>query len=135
MATITNRIQILTVELPAKPGALFSVYSKFKEQAVNVLATWAYEMGPGNAQAHFYCSDLEKAKSVLLSLGLKPSIENAVHVESEDRIGAYAEHLQRIAKAHININATDAFSLNGKFACVFFVDQKDYQALCKALTC
>lgn len=135
MATIATRIQVLTVALPAKTGSLLGIFQKFKETNVNVLATWAYEMGPGNAQGHFYCANTDLAKTVLLGMSLKPTVENAVHVEGEDRVGVYAEQLSRISKAHISINATDAFSINGKFACVFFVDAKDFQALCKVLGC
>ncbi len=135
MATNINRIQVIGVTLPAKAGSLFQIYSNFKEKGVDVLAAWAYEMGPGNAQSHFYCKDLERAKVALMALGFKPSIEPAVHVETEDRLGVFAELLHRISKARLSVNATSAMSVGGKFACVFFVDPKEYQGLCKALGC
>jgi len=51
------------------------------------------------------------------------------------RLDTYAELLQKIAKAGINLHATDALSTNGRFATVFFADQKDIPNLCTALGC
>ena len=133
MATTAKKIQTLTVALDAKAGALGKVYSAFKEANVNVLASWAYEMGPGQAQAHFFCADMNKAKDVLGKMGMKPTIDDACWAEGDDRVGVYAELLAKVAKANINIDATDAFSVNGRFATVFF--SKDIPGLCKALGC
>jgi len=133
MATKCKKIQTLTVPLDAKPGALSHVYGAFREAGVNILASWAYEMGPGQAQAHFFAADTTKAKEVLTKLGKKATVDDAVYAEGEDRVGVYSELLGKVAKAGVNIEATDAFSVNGKFATVFF--SKDTPALCKALDC
>jgi hypothetical protein len=133
MATKVKRITTLTISLEAAPGALSAVYSAFKEAGVNILASWGYEMGPGQAQAHFYAADEKKAKEVLTKIGKKPSSDDAVYAEGDDKLGAYAELLAKIAKAGVNISATDAFAQQGRFAAVFFSD--DVPALCKALGC
>ncbi len=133
MATNVKKITTLTVPLDAKAGSLSQVYSAFKEAGINILASWAYEMGPGQAQAHFYAADTTKAKDVLTKMGRKPTLDDAVYAEGDDRTGVYAELLGKVAKAGVNIEATDAFGVNGKFATVFFA--KDTAALCKALGC
>src|SRR5262245_1085008 len=114
MATKVKKITVLTVSLEPAPGALSTVYSAFKEAGVNILAAWGYEMGPGQAQAHFYAADDKKAKEVLVKLGKKPTPDDAVWAEGDDKVGAYAELLAKIAKAGVNISATDAFALQGK---------------------
>ena len=133
MATHVKKIQTLTVPLDTKPGALSHVYTAFKEAGIKILASWAYEMGPNQAQAHFYAADTTKAKDVLTKLGKKTTIEDAVYAEGDDQVGVYAELLAKVTKAGVNIEATDAFGVNGKFATVFFA--KDTTALCKALGC
>jgi len=120
MATHVTKIQTLTVPLETQPGSLGKVYSAFKEAGVNIIASWAYEMGPGQAQAHFYAVDTHKAKDVLTKMGKTPTFDDAVYAEGDDRVGVYDELLAKAAKAGVNIDATDAFGVKGKFAAVFF---------------
>ena len=134
MAT-TKKIDLLTFKLETKPGALAKVFASFREANVNVLATWAYQMGPTEAQGHIYASDTTKAKDVLTKIGKAPKIEQAVYVEDVDEVGRYATLLKKIADAGINLEATDAFAIGGKFATLLFVDQKDIPKLCQTLGC
>ena len=135
MATTCKAIQTLEVNLETKPGALAKIYSAFKEANVNVIASWGYEMGPDEARAILYPTDLAKAKSVLTELGLSLTVRKACYAECEDKVGTYADLLNKIAVAGVNITATDAFGVNGRCATVFFCDTKDYSALCRALGC
>ncbi len=134
MAT-TKKIEILTYKLDPKPGALAKVFASFREAKVNVIATWAYQMGPTEAQGHVYASDTAKAKDVLTKIGREPRIESACYAEDVDEIGRYAALLKKIGDAGINLEATDAFAIGGKYAAIFFVDQKDIPKLCQTLGC
>lgn len=117
-----KKIQTLDVPLVAKPGALAQVYGAFKEAGINVIASWGYQMGPNEAQAHFYVSDIEKTRNVLTKMGMKPTLTDACWVEGDDKIGQYAEVLGKVAKAGVNISATDAFSIGNRWATVLFAD-------------
>ena len=132
MAT-AKKIAVLTVSLDAKPGALAQILGAFREAKVNLTASWGYQMGPGEAQAHFFTGDLDRAKQALTKLGKKPKTESAFWVEDADQIGSYHSVLQKIAQAGINIEATDAFAIGGKFATVIFVAEKDVPKAAKAL--
>jgi hypothetical protein len=134
MAT-TKKIDVLTYKLETKPGSLAKVYASFREAKVNVLATWSYEMGPGEAQGHVYVSDTANAKDVLTKIGKAPKVEQAVYFEDVDEVGRYATLLKKIGDAGINLVATDAFAIGGKFATVLFADQKDIPKLCQTLGC
>lgn len=134
MAT-TKKIEVPTINLESKPGSLTKVYAAIKEAKLNILGSWAYEMGPGQAQAHFYCTDTAKLKETLTKLGMPPKTEWACLAEGADNVGAFAELLQKISDAKVNLHATIALSTGGKFATVFCADQKDITALCKALGC
>lgn len=127
------KIQTVDVKLEAKTGALAKIYSAFKEAEVDIIASWGYEMGLGEAAAHFYTDDIDEAKAVLTKMGMKPTINNAVWVEGEDEAGIYADILAKVSKAGVNLDATDAFAIGGSFATVLFANEKDYGALCKAL--
>jgi hypothetical protein len=132
MAT-AKKIEVLTVQLEGKPGSLAQVFSAFHEVGVNVTASWGYQMGPGEAQAHFYTADLDKAKKALGKLGKSPKTEAAFWIEDADRIGAYHAVLDKLARAGINIEATDAFALGGRFATTIFVAEGDVAKAAKAL--
>jgi hypothetical protein len=134
MAT-AKKVELVTFKLEAKPGALAKVYASFRDAKVNVIATWAYQMGPSEAQGHIYASDTAKAKDVLAKLGREPKIEYACYVEDTDEIGRYASLLKKIADAGINLEATDAFAIGGKYATLLFVQQKDVPKLCQTLGC
>ncbi len=82
MAT-TKKIDLLTFKLETKPGALAKVFASFREANVNVLATWAYQMGPTEAQGHIYASDTTKAKDVLTKIGKAPKIGRSLRNASE----------------------------------------------------
>ena len=79
-----RKIDVLTVKLDAKPGALAQVLGAFREAKVNVTASWGYQMGPGEAQAHFFTADLERARQALTKLGKTPKTEAAFWVEDAD---------------------------------------------------
>ena len=128
-----KKIEILTVELEPKPGALANVYAAFRENGISTIASWAYQMGPDKATGHFYVTDPTKARDVLAKLGKPAKTEQAGWVEDVDQLGRYHDILAKIAKAGVNIEATDAFAINGKFACVIFVNQNDVERLAQAL--
>ena len=91
------------------------------------------QMGPGEAQAHFFTADPDRAKQALTKLGKTPKTEGAFWVEDADKIGNYHSVLEKIAKAGVNIEATDAFGIGGKFATVIFVAEGDVAKAAKAL--
>ena len=134
MAT-TKKIEILTYKLEPKPGALAKVFASFREAKVNVIASWAYQTGPNDAQGHVYASDTAKAKDVLTKTGAQPKVEYACYVEDADEVGRYAGLLKKIGDAGLNLEASDAFAIGGKFATVLFVNQKDIPKLCQTLGC
>lgn len=135
MATQVTKIQTLRVALNTQPGALGEVYNAFREANVNVIACCGYEIGPGKAEAVFYASDTNRAKDVLTKMGKNPALGNACFAQGDDKVGVYADLLQKIAREKINLHATEAFGVGGKFAGVFFCEEKDVPTLCKALGC
>src|SRR5256885_5013902 len=119
MAT-AKKIDVLTVKLDPKPGALVQILGAFREAKVNVTASWGYQMGPQEAQAHFFTADADRAKQELTKLGKTPKTEAAFWVEDADKLGNYHSVLEKIAKAGVNVEATDAFGIGGEVATRIF---------------
>src|SRR5436190_4471139 len=80
MAT-ARKIELLKVKLDPRPGALAEVLGAFREAKVNLTASWAYQMGPGEAEANFFTADLDRARQALTKLGKKPSTQTAFWVD------------------------------------------------------
>ena len=72
-----------------------------------------------------FAADADRAKQALTKLGKAPKTEAAFWVEDADKIGNYHGVLEKLAKAGVNIEATDAFGIGGKFATVIFVAEGD----------
>ena len=134
MSIITKKIQTLDVKLPTEPGSMGRVFGIFREAKVDVIATWGYEMGPGQGQAHFYVKDLELARKTLEKASMTPTTTDAVWMESDNTVGVYAEALTKLGKAGLNIGATDAFAVGNRFATVIYpATPKDFPKFCKTL--
>ena len=135
MSAQIKKIQTLEVTLGTKPGELSKVYAALKKNNIDVVASWGFEMGPGQAKAIIYPTDLNKAKTALNELHLTPKTGQACYATGDNKVGQYAELLEKVAKAGVNLHATDAFGVGNKFATVFFSEDKDFSTLCKALGC
>ncbi len=57
MSASVIAIKTVEVDLEPKTGALGEVYDAFLEAGVDVSASWAFEMGPGQAEGIFYVKD------------------------------------------------------------------------------
>lgn len=135
-ATSVKAIETITVDLEPKPGSLNAVLQAFREAGVDLRASWAFEMGPGMpGKGIFYAADTAKAEAALKALGKKPVRGRACWAEGEDKVGAYARLLAKVAAAGVNLHATDALGVGGRFCTVLFADEKDCDKLCKALGC
>ena len=128
-----KKIETLTFSLKTEAGSLGEVYRAFREEGLNVKASWAYQMGPNEAQAHVWTEDNKLGETILEKLGKKVTKDHACWVQGTDKTGAYAELLQKLAEKKINIEATDAMAIDGKWSAVFFTDKKDIDTLCSTL--
>lgn len=133
MTTSFKKIQTVTVSLETHAGSLCDVYIRFRDADINVLASWGYEMGPEQAEAILYVDNVDMAVDVLKEAGKDPKLGYAVYAEGDDQVGVYAEPLLAISEAGINLHATDAFAVGGRFVTVFFCSDTDVDELCEIL--
>ncbi len=135
MQTTTNKAQIIKVDLDTHAGELNKILKAFHESKVDLVANWAYEMGPDHAEAIFFPKDIKKTETVLTQLGFEPTTTWACYAEGTDQHGVYADLVNKVAEADINLTSTNAFATSGKFATMFFVNDEDFADLCHTLNC
>ena len=93
----------VTAHLENKPGRLAKICSALAQEKVDIRAITVME-SDGPSVLRFVTSDLETTKKVLTSLGTEYRIAEVLAVGLENRTGALARVLERLAEDHINID-------------------------------
>jgi hypothetical protein len=93
----------VTAQLENKPGRLAKICSALAQEKVDIRAITVME-AEGPSVLRFVTTDLETTKKVLTSLGTEYSLSDVLAVGLENRTGALARVLERLAEEHINID-------------------------------
>ena len=92
----------VTAFLENKPGRLAKICSALGHEKINLKAVSVME-SDGRSVLRFVTDDLEPTRKVLTSLGTEFDTAEVLAVEIENRPGALAKVLERLAEEHINI--------------------------------
>ena len=128
-----DRVTYAYLEVTDKPGEGARVLGKLQENGVNLKSMTAFPTSGGKSQIDVVAGsgDLDAAAK---KAGLKLSAKKqAFFISGEDRPGAVAAILKKLADAKINVTATNAASGQTGFGMIVFVKQKDLDAAAKAL--
>ncbi len=122
------------VDVADKPGEGTRVLAALKEGGVNLLAFTAFPTGGGRSQIDVVASSGDVAAAAQKA-GLKVSAKKqAFFIQGDDRPGAAAEWLKKLADAKINVTATNATcGGRGDFGLIVWVKASDVDAAAKAL--
>lgn len=137
MADIANRIEYYYAIIPNRTGEGNKIFNVLKSENVNLIAFSGFPAGWGRAQIDFVpqLADREKFVSTAQKAGIKligPKV--GFLVQGEDRIGAAAEILSRLAQEGINITAMQAIaSGEGRYGAIVWVKSGDISRAEKAL--
>jgi hypothetical protein len=134
MPDTIQRVQYFYVEVPDKPGEGARVLSLLKEAGVNLLAFSGFPKGR-RAQIDFIPSDAAAFRAAARKAKLKlTGPKTGFLVQGEDRIGAIAELMSKLAEAGINVTALDAVAAGaGRYGAIFWVKPGDVNKAAKVL--
>jgi len=91
-----------TAFLENKPGRLAKICSALAHEKVDLKALSVMDTN-GRSVLRFVTDRVEETRRVLTSLGTEFQVSEILAVEIEDRPGALARVLERLAEEHINI--------------------------------
>jgi len=134
MADTGKQVQYFYVEVADKPGEGARLLSLFKEAGVNLLAFSGFPQGR-RAQIDFIPADpaafrVAARKAKLKLVGPKTGFL----VQGEDRVGAVAELMAKLAEAKINVTACDAVAAGeGRYGAILWVKPADVQKAARVL--
>lgn len=103
----------VTAHLENKPGRLAKICSALAQEKVDVRAITVME-SDGPSVLRFVTTDVDITKRVLTSLGTEHTVTEVLAVALENRTGALARILERLAEEHINIDYAYASSASAQ---------------------
>jgi hypothetical protein len=134
MAETIHLVDYLYIEVPDKPGEAARVLAQLKEASINL---WAFSGFPEGrrAQLDFIPADPAAFKAVAKKNKWKlVGPKKAFVVQGEDRVGAVADLLAKLADANINVTATDAVCAGAdRYGMILWVKPRDVKRAAKAL--
>ncbi len=134
MPDTVRKVQYFYIMAPDKPGEGARALRTLAEAGVNLLAFSGFPEGK-RSQLDFVPEDPAAFRAAARKAKWKvtgPKV--AFVVEGEDRPGAVAEILGRLAEAKVNVTATDALCAGaGRFGVLLWVKPRDVSKAAKAL--
>jgi hypothetical protein len=134
MADVIRKVDYFSIQAANKPGEGLRYLDVLRGEGVNLLAFTGFPSGR-RAQIDFIPEDAgalrAAAKRMKLALGAK---KTAFLLQGDDRPGALADTLEKLAAAKINVTAMDAVtSGSGRFGAIFWVKPRDVNRAAKLL--
>ncbi len=135
MADTARRVEYYYVTVPNKAGEGSRALAQLKEQGVNLLAYLGFPTGNDRSQIDLVPENAGALRQAAGKAGLALSpAKRAFLIQGDDRTGAVADTLRKLADASINITAAAAASAGaGRYGMILWVAPADYDRAAKAL--
>jgi hypothetical protein len=129
-----RRVDYYYTTAPDKPGEGARVLGVFRDAGVNLVAFHGFPSAR-RTQLDFVPQDGAAFVAAAKAAKIKLSKPKAVfHFEGDDRVGAMAGVLGKLAAARINVTASEAIcTTNGRFAGLLWVKPRDVKKAAQAL--
>lgn len=134
MPDTVRRAAYYYTRVPDKPGEGARVLGIFRKAGVNFLAFHAFPSGR-RSQLDFFPSDAAAfvAAARRAKIKLSPK-KTAFLIEGQDRVGAVAAILRKLAAARVNVTAMDGVCTRGRrFGAILWVKPRDVRKAAAAL--
>lgn len=129
-----RRVDYFYIHVPNRPGEGARVLGVLRDAGVNLLSYSGFPEGRG-AQLDFVPEDAAAFRQVAKSAKWKlTGPKKAFLITGDDRPGAIAELIQKLADAKINVTACDAVAQSGgRYGAILWVASRDVGRAAKAL--
>ncbi len=136
MADTVTTLAYFAITIPNKTGEGAKVLTALNEAGVNMTGFWGYPVKGKKAQLDIAPADEKVFAKAAKKLGLEVGAKRkAFLVTGEDRPGAVAEALGKLAAAGISTYAAQAICAGeGRYGALIQVDDDDVKAAKKALS-
>jgi hypothetical protein len=134
MADTVRGVDYYYVTVPDTPGEGQRILSALKERGVNLLAFLGFPSG-GQSQIDLVPEDPQALREVAEQAGVTLSeAKRAFLIQGDDRVGAVADALEKLAEANVNVTAAAAAGAgSGRYGMILWVSEADYDRAAGAL--
>lgn len=135
MAETIQRVQYYYTEVSDKPGEGARLLNLLKEEEVNLLAFTGFPKGR-RAQIDFVPADQAAFKAAAKKAKIKlVGPKTGFLIQGDDRVGAIADIMTKLAEAKINVTAVDAAAAGlGRYGAILWVKSRDVTKAAKVLS-
>jgi len=121
-----RKVSCFSIQVADKPGAAIKVLSTLVSGGINLLACSGVTRGR-RAEITVVPEQTQRFNTVVRKAGLDfHSDKTGFLIQGEDRPGALAKHLQKLAAAGINVAGVDAVSAGkARWAAILWLDPAD----------
>lgn len=134
MTDVIRKVAYFAMDVPDKPGEAAKVLTALSRAGVNLLAFSGFPAGR-RSQLDFIPEDVPLFRKALSAerLKVRPK-KTGFLVQGNDRPGAVAELLQKLAAADINVTAVDGVSAGaGRWGAILWVKPQSVNKAAKVL--
>jgi hypothetical protein len=135
MADTVRSVDYYYVTVPDTPGEGQRVLSALKDSGVNLLAFLGFPVGGGQSQIDLVPEDAESLRRAAEQAGITLSeTKRAFLIQGDDRVGAVADTVAKLAEANVNLTAAAAAGAgSGRYGMILWVAPADYERAAAAL--
>jgi hypothetical protein len=135
MADTVQRVEYHYATVPDTPGEGLRILSALREGGVDLLAFLAFPTGEGQSQIDLVAADSAALTNAAGQAGVTlTGPKQAFLVQGDDRVGAVAGTIEKLAGAGINVTAAAAAGApSGTYGMVLWVAPSDYESAAATL--
>jgi len=127
-----KRVAYFKAKIDDKPGALLALAKDLKAKNLGLIGLKGVGQA-GQGEILVIAKNPDKLRDAWKASGTLAEEGIAFFVSGEDKTGALVTSLEAVAKAGVNIVATEAIAAVGKFGVVFWVYPEDLDKTAQAL--
>jgi hypothetical protein len=135
MADTVRGVDYYHVTVPDTPGEGQRILSALRDSGVNLLAFLGFPLNDGRSQLDLIPEDPEALRAAAEQAGVTLSeAKRAFLVQGDDRVGAVADALEKLADANVNLTAAAATGAgSGRYGMILWVAPADFERAANAL--
>ena len=128
-----KRVTVHCVEIEDKPGSLQGLLAQAASANVDLLCFAAFSAGEGKGRIYLSAKDPDALKGCAQEAGIEATTMAGFIVTDQDKVGAAAGDLKKLAAAGINGVAGAAMVCDGQYQMLVVVSAAEGDAAEKAL--
>ncbi len=128
-----SRATYFVIGTEDRPGQLARFSKRMAEAEINLAGVWCFGTGRGNAEIIAIPRDPHAIKKAVRGSGWSLKEGSCFHLCGEDRAGALADTLDRIAQEGINLYSVDGMGFESRYSAYVWCDEQDVEKLRQVL--